>query len=177
MSSAFTSTGCGRRSNMTSDAVTDRGVFTRGRDGDFVLRLAVEERALVSRLLDELAALLTDPPDPAMTTRLFPVVHPDRPEQEAEYQRLMRDELVTSRLAGIQTVKGVLAGTSKKVTFTEAELVAFMQALNSVRLVLGTMLDVSEDDDVTEAPLVPEYQLYAYLSWVLDSAVHVLAGV
>lgn len=150
--------------------------FTRGRGGGFVLRLAVEERALVSRLLDELRSLLTDPADPAVTARLFPVVHPDRPDQEEEYQRLMRDELVTSRLAGIETVKDVLAGTSKKVTFTEDQLVAFMQALNSVRLVLGTMLGVSEDDVPDGAPLVPEYQLYAYLSWVLDSAVHVLTG-
>jgi len=154
----------------------ERDVFVRARGGGFVLRLAVEERALVSRLLDELRVLLTDPPDAAMTARLFPVVHPDRPDQEAEYQRLMRDELVTSRLAGIDTVKDVLAGTSKKVTFTEDQLVAFMQALNSVRLVLGTMLDVSEDDDAAESPLVPEYQLYAYLSWVLDAAVTVVAA-
>ena len=43
------------------------------------------------------------------TARLFPVVHPDDAEREAEYQRLMRDELVTSRLAGIETVKDALA--------------------------------------------------------------------
>jgi len=157
--------------------MNERGAFTKGRGG-FVLRLAVEERALVARLLDELKSLLTDPADPAMTARLFPVVHPDRPDQEAEYQRLMRDELVTSRLAGIETVKEALAGTGKRVTFTEDQLVAFMQALNSVRLVLGTMLDVSEGDDevLDTAPLVPEYQLYAYLSWVLDSAVQALSG-
>lgn len=157
--------------------MNERGAFTKGRGG-FVLRLAVEERALVARLLDELKSLLTDPAEPAMTARLFPVVHPDRPDQEAEYQRLMRDELVTSRLAGIETVKEALAGTGKRVTFTEDQLVAFMQALNSVRLVLGTMLDVSEGDDevLDTAPLVPEYQLYAYLSWVLDSAVQALSG-
>lgn len=143
------------------------------------MRLNVEERALVARLLDELGALLTEPADPTTTERLFPVVHPDRPQQEAEYQRLMRDELVASRLAGIATVKGVLAGqgNGKKVTFSEDELVAFMQALNSVRLVLGTLLDITDDDDDSpENGLVPEYQLYAYLSWVLDSAVHALSG-
>jgi len=152
--------------------------FTRGRGDGYVLRLGTEERALVSRLLDELSSLLIDPTDPAMTARLFPVVHPDRPEQEAEYQRLMRDELVTSRLAGITMVKDVLGGGGTKVTFTEDQLGVFMQALNSVRLVLGTMLDVTEDDDTfpDDAPLVPEYQLYAYLSWLLDSAVHVLTG-
>ncbi len=158
--------------------MTDRA-FSRGRGG-FVLRFGAEERALVSRLLDELRSLLVNPVDAAMTARLFPVVHPDRPDQEAEYQRLMRDELITSRLAGIDTVKDVLAGDGKKATFTEDQLVAFMQALNSVRLVLGTMLNVTEDDEAEigdDAPLVPEYQLYAYLSWVLDSAVHALSGI
>ena len=157
--------------------MSERGAFTRSRGGDFVLKLGTDERALVARLLDELAVLLTDPADPSMTARLFPVVHPDRPEQEAEYQRLMRDELVASRLAGIATIKDVLAGNGKRVTFTEDQLVAFMQALNSVRLVLGTMLDVTEDDELPDKALVPEYQLYAYLSWVLDSAVHTLAGI
>ena len=157
----------------------ERGAFTRAKGGGFSMRLNPEERSLVARLLDELAALLTEPAEPAMTERLFPVVHPDRPEQEAEYQRLMRDELVASRLAGIATVKEVLAGqgNGKKVTFSEDQLVAFMQALNSVRLVLGTLLGITEDEeDRPENVLVPEYQLYAYLSWVLDSAVHALSG-
>lgn len=163
----------------------EREAFTRARGGGFNLRLNAEERALVARLLDELAALLTDPVDPSMTERLFPVVHPNDQEQEAEYQRLMRDELVASRLAGIATVQGVLDGTDsgkgrgngKSVTFDEAQLLAFMQALNGIRLVLGTMLDINDDDeDHPDNVLVPEYQLYAYLSWVLDSAVHALSG-
>jgi hypothetical protein len=151
--------------------VTEKGAFGRGRNG-YVLRIAPHERVLIVRLLDELGELLTAPAGQPATARLFPVVHPDSPERETEYQRLMRDELVTSRLAGIETVKGVLGGTTKKVTLTEEQLTSFMQAVNGVRLVLGTILDVSEDDDVVEIEdHVPEYQLYAYLSWLLDSAV------
>jgi hypothetical protein len=160
--------------------MSERDAFTRVKGGGFGLRLNIEERALVARLLDELAALLTEPVDPSMTERLFPVVHPDHPELESEYQRLMRDELVTSRLAGIAMVKEVLAGkgNGKKVTFDENELMAFMQALNGVRLVLGTILGITDDDEDHPANvLVPEYQLYAYLSWVLDSAVHALSGI
>jgi hypothetical protein len=142
-----------------------------------VLRIAVPERALITRLLDELGELLKASDTPATAARLFPVVHPDDPEREAEYQRLMRDELVTSRLAGIETVKGVLDSTAKKVTFSDEQLTSFMQAVNGVRLVLGTILDVSEDDDVTDLDNhVPEYQLYSYLSWLLDSAVVAAAG-
>lgn len=158
--------------------MSEARVFARTRQGGFQLKLGADEIALITRLLDELVTLIAETPDQALTARLFPVVHPDRPDDEEEYQRLMHDELVASRLAGIVTVKEVLAGGGKKVTFTEDELVAFMQALNSVRLVLGTMLNVSEDDDELpdDAPLVPEYQLYAFLSWLLDSAVFALAG-
>ena len=164
----------------------ERVAFTRARGGGFNLRLNADERALVARLLDEFAALLTNPVDPSMTERLFPVVHPNDQEQEAEYQRLMRDELVASRLAGIATVQAVLDGTSssngrsngKSVTFDETQLSALMQALNGIRLVLGTLLDINDDEeDLPENALAPEYQLYAYLSWVLDSAVHVLSGI
>jgi hypothetical protein len=156
--------------------MSERGAFGRGRNG-YVLRIAAQERTLVVRLLDELSELLTSPAEQAVTSRLFPVVHPDDTEREAEYQRLMRDELIASRLAGIASVKKVLEGTTKKVTFTEDQLTSFMQAVNGVRLVLGTVLDVSEDDEVAEIEdHVPEYQLYAYLSWLLDSAVVAASG-
>jgi hypothetical protein len=151
--------------------MSERGAFGRGRNG-YVLRIAPQERALVIRLLGELSELLSAPAEQPATARLFPVVHPDDAEREAEYQRLMRDELVTSRLAGIAAVTKVLEGSAKKVTLSEGQLTSFMQAVNGVRLVLGTILDVSEDDDVVEIEdHVPEYQLYAYLSWLLDSAV------
>ena len=46
-----------------------------------------------------------------------------------------------------------------------------MQAVNSIRLVLGTVLDVSEDEDDVPPELLesPEYGLYGYLSFVLDA--------
>jgi hypothetical protein len=151
---------------------------TRSGSG-YVLHLGRDERALVARLLDELRSLLTEPADPALVRRLYPVVHPDNPERESEYQRLMRDELVASRLAGIDIVTDVLERSGRKVTLDEHQLVAFMQAVNGVRLVLGTLLDVTEDDELVEredADTSPEYHLYGYLSWVLDSSVRALSG-
>jgi hypothetical protein len=91
----------------------------------------------------------------------------------------MRDELVASRLAGIDIVTDVLERSGRKVTLDEHQLVAFMQAVNGVRLVLGTLLDVTEDDELVEredADTSPEYHLYGYLSWVLDSSVRALSG-
>ena len=145
----------------------------------YVLHLGRDERALVARLLDELRSLLTDPADPELVRRLYPVVHPDNPDRESEYQRLMRDDLITSRIAGIDIVTAVLGRSGRKVTLDEAQMGAFMQAVNGVRLVLGTLLDVTEDDELVEsddADTAPEYHLYGYLSWILDSSVRALSG-
>ena len=52
-----------------------------------------------------------------------------------------------------------------------------MSTLNSLRLVLGTRLDVDEelpalaDDD----PLAPAYAVYEYLGWLLSQVVDVLS--
>ena len=113
----------------------------------YVLHLSRDERTVVVRLLGELRQMLQAPTTPDALARLFPVVHPDEPAREAEYQRLMRDELVTSRLAGIDTVTAVLERPGRKVQLDGDELLAFVQAVNSIRLVLGTVLDVTEDDE------------------------------
>jgi hypothetical protein len=58
-----------------------------------------------------------------------------------------------------------------------------MQGVNAVRLVLGTLLDVDDDDsdvlgfafdddeDDDDANDTAEHHLYGYLSWLLDAAV------
>ena len=55
----------------------------------------------------------------------------------------MRDELVTARLATIDQVDGMLAADG---TLTEADITRLMLTVNSLRLVLGTLLDVTEDE-------------------------------
>jgi hypothetical protein len=156
-----------------------RAPVKRGRDG-IVLRLEPDERALLRRLLGELRALLLGADDadearPAgaeqLVQRLFPTAHPDDPELEAEYQRLMRDELVASRVAALDVVDEVLA---EDRPMDEGQARAFMQSINAVRLVLGTMLGVTDDPSADEDGVPgehadsPEYHLYAYLSWLLE---------
>ncbi len=150
-------------------------------DGRFTIDIGADESALVRRLVGELRAMLTtDEPTDEITTllaRLFPVVHPDDEEREAEYQRLMRDELVQSKLASFTIVEEALDGDGE---VDEAGLLAFMQSVNSIRLVLGTMLGVTDDPDADEvAPGFaesPEYALYGYLSHLLEHAVRALGS-
>lgn len=157
-----------------------RGPIRRKGDG-FVVSLGSDEAALVTRLIAELRALLTDP-DPSdhaatLLARLFPVAYPDDEEMEAEYQRLMRDELVQSRLAAFDIVDAALADSTP---IDEGRMIAFMQSVNSIRLVLGSILDVSDEPDGDEVTVgmedSPEYALYGYLSWLLECAVQTLSG-
>jgi hypothetical protein len=143
-------------------------------DGGWRINLDGEERALIVRLMDELEALLTGPGDNALLQRLFPTAYPDDEEKEAEYQRLMREELVASRLASVEAVRTSLGGDD---LLDEGETLAFMQSVNAVRLVLGTMLGITDDDsaDAAEGADSPEHHLYDFLSWILEWTVRSLS--
>jgi hypothetical protein len=153
----------------------------RRKGGGFVIDLGEDEAAIIRRLTGELRALLTDP-DPseearALIARLFPVAYPEDEEMEAEYQRLMREELVESKMAALDAVD---AAVTDRAVIDESGLVAVMQSINSIRLVLGAMLEVGDDPDGAEvAPGFeesPEYALYGYLSWLLERCVTALTG-
>jgi hypothetical protein len=156
-------------------ASTKRGATT------WSLNLGDEERAILARLLNELRALLTSDEDPdspvsPILQRLFPVAYHDDVEKEAEYQRLMREELVASRLFQIDAVAGYLE-LDQKQTLDEGQVIALMQSINAVRVVLGTLLDVGEDDEVdavNDDDLEAERQLYGFLSWLLEWTVRSL---
>lgn len=141
--------------------------------------LEPEERDLLIRLLGELKSLLTSEENETtkpLLHRLFPPAFLDDEEKEAEYQRLMREELVASRVAAVETVNELL-GPDGPEFLTENETMAFMQSVNAVRLVLGTMLDITDDEaaDVADMDDSPEHHLYSYLGWILEWTVRSLA--
>jgi hypothetical protein len=141
----------------------------------FALRLQQGERDTIGHLVPQVRELLTaDGLDPRVR-RLFPTAYATDPEADEEYQRLMRDDLVQSRLAAISAVEVGISATQ----LTEGELVAWMQAINSARLVLGTMLDVSEDEDRSDLdeddPEFMPLMLFGYLGGLLDDIVSALS--
>lgn len=145
----------------------------------FRINLDHDERTLVRGLLGQMRTLLMGPADNPALARMFPTAYhrPENAGHDAEYQRLMREELVASRLTGIELIEGAL---DAKPPLTEAQMLAFAQGLNGLRLVLGTVLDVTEDDDFEQIPadhaMAAEYQLYGFLSWLLEWTVRALMG-
>ena len=151
------------------------GFFRRNRlfeptgDGAFEVRLAPGARRWIVDLADQLEELLTaDTPD---TTRLFPTAYPDHPELDAGYQILARDELIDQRREAI----GLLRTSADADEVSADELSAWMGIVNDLRLVLGTRLDVSEDDvevdlDGPDADAIITYhQLGVVLAEIVDA--------
>lgn len=134
------------------------------------IRLSTAERATLRNTVPQLRELVTDlDPNDERIRRLFPTAYATDPEKEEEYRRFMRDELVQSKLAALDLFEASADATS----LTDAQLNGWMQSINGVRLVLGTMLDVSEDELSIndDDPNIDGYLLYDYLSGLLHEIV------
>ncbi len=146
----------------------------RTRRGRYRLRLPEHEREVLRSLPGQLRTLLgTD--DPALR-RLFPPAYRDDPDRQAEYEGLVGPELTRERLDAL----GVVERTIDASRLSEEEVTAWLGAVNDLRLVLGTRLEVTEDiyeeglpeDD----PRGPAFALFAYLGWLEEDIVEALAG-
>jgi hypothetical protein len=140
--------------------------------GRFRLALTAEEREVLRSLPGQLRELLgTD--DPSLA-RLFPPAYRDDPASNVEYERLTRDSLLADRLEALR----VMEATVDAEELSEEQLTAWLGALNDLRLVLGTRLDVTEESYAAELdprdPRAAELALFAYLSWLQEQAVAAL---
>jgi hypothetical protein len=149
-----------------------RSPFRRRRDNTFTVELADEGRQLIGDLLTQLRDLLTS--DSPALVRLFPPPYGDDEERNQGYAALAGAELVERRIAAIDAMESTL----RSETLTEDELAVWMRSINDIRLVLGTILDVSEDHeppDVTD-DAAPLYATYEYLGYLLDRVVAALSS-
>jgi hypothetical protein len=141
--------------------------------GTFRLRWTPADRELVRTLAGELQAAL-DGDDDALV-RLFPPAYGTDEVRSREYAALARDELITSRRAALATVESAMGRDEVDAD----ELHALMRAVNDLRLVLGTQLDVSEDDvrrrrfDDADAA---RWAAYERLTRILGQIVTALSG-
>ena len=150
-------------------------MFERGEGGGVELRLSREERSLLAGVVAELRALLEGAPGDPSLRRLFPPAY-DEAEDESAYRDLMGGELLEGRLAALELV----AQTLERERLSADEADAWLRALNDLRLVLGTRLDVREDTfaDVLrrDDPRAPALAIYAYLSWMQEQLIEALSG-
>ena len=118
--------------------------------------------------------------------RLFPPAYLDPTEEdaEAEWQRLMHQDLVRAKVDALEglavSLEDASASTDERVVLEldAEETAAWLGALNDLRLALGVMLEVTEDLDVSRIdpadPRAPGLHLYGFLTWIQGDLIEAL---
>jgi Domain of unknown function (DUF2017) len=149
-------------------------MFRRSSGGEVDLTLSRDERTLLAGLAAELRAQLDgDTRDPSLR-RLFPSAYEDEADERA-YRELAGESLLDGRRAALELV----AETVDRDRLSADEADAWLRAVNDLRLVLGTRLDVQEDTFASDLrpddPNAPALAVYGYLSWIQEQLVAALS--
>ena len=141
----------------------------RRSDGRFTLAIPEEEREVLRSFLEQLRDLLMGE-DPLLT-RLFPPAYLRDEQRDAEYQQLMRGDLLESRFSAIERTQATLDET----VVDEHALTGWLQSINALRLVVGTRLDAGEEPRRPDPddPDVALHVLYDHLGWLV---MHIVAA-
>lgn len=118
--------------------------------------------------------------------RLFPRAYldPTEDEAESEWQVAVHEDLVRQKSAAVGALMETLdLGTAGRKGMTQltldlAVVEQWVSALNDVRLALGVVLEVTEDEINLEPgdPRGPGLELYGWLTWLQGSLIEELLG-
>ena len=143
--------------------------------GHIQLRLSESDRSFLRSLVEVMREVLETPDDP-VTARLFPNAYPDDQQREEEYRLLAHTELMESHLAALD----VLEKSADADRLDDEQANAWVRALNEIRLVLGSRLDLTDDgpDPPLEVddPRLPVFAAYDHLTRIQGELVDALAG-
>jgi hypothetical protein len=137
--------------------------------GAILVLLSAEERSLLVELARELRLQLDGEPGDPSLGRLSPPAYEDEQDERA-YRELAGGELLEGRRVSLE----LLAATAERELLSPDEADAWLRALNDLRLVLGTRLDVQEDTLIAR-PETPELAVYGYLSLLQEQLVAALS--
>ena len=117
-----------------------------------VARFAPEEVELLRSLQQGIRVTLEegDAQDPVVS-RLFPRAVTDDDEADAELRRLLRDDLLASRQAGLDALVAILDRCERhrgrlRVTLEDDEPLLVLGVLNDLRLAIGARIDIERLD-------------------------------
>ena len=154
--------------------------FRTKRNGTVQIKITEDERSLLADLIDQLRELVLSTSaegevDPSLR-RLYPTAYADDIQHEVEYQRLMRDQLLERRLSHLDVVETTLNDQE----LNQESLSSWIMSINDLRLVLGTHLDVSEDEEPIfsddDDPKQHQSAIYHYLNHLLGELIEVASN-
>ncbi len=170
-------------------------MFESGLGGKLTLKLDAAELGILSQLFDQMTELLDDPEnelgtdplaqllnmagstqisdDPALA-RLFPDGYSDDEHASADFRRFTEQDLRAQKQAALATVQGTLSGWSGKVSITSQQAQDWLKAINDLRLVLGTRLEITDEVETDFEADEPGIHLYNYLTYLQGTLIDAL---
>lgn len=162
-----------------------RRTFSRGRDGRLRFTLSADEAGVLAATARDLSTLVHDPPDDALRDRLYPRAYLDPTEEAAQqtFDAMVHDDLAGARKSALDSIAAALTAAGEgqrgvvEVAVRPDDEEQWMTGLNDARLVLGTMLQVTEDSDLEYDRDDPRFEagvLYRWLTALLEELLEVL---
>jgi len=170
-------------------------VFKSRLGGKLTLELDAAELEVLSQLFDQMADLLEDPEseldsdplakllnmsgstqiseDPALA-RLFPDGYSDDEHASADFRRFTEQDLKTQKVVALKTARESLKDWQGKSSITQQQALDWLKALNDLRLVLGTRLEITDERDGDYDSDEPGFHLYNYLTYLQGTLIDTL---
>jgi hypothetical protein len=135
--------------------------------------------------LAHLEAMLHEPgsavaPEDPVLARLLPDAYTDDPDAAGEFRMYTEPARRSAKQEVAQQMLDTLPEAGGRIQLTHDQALAWLKALNDVRLALGTKLGVTEEFEQDWAKLKPDdpqwsaYEVYAWLGAVQESLVQAL---
>ena len=122
--------------------------------------------------IDSQAAKPTDP----ISSRLFPDAYPDDPDASMEFRRFTERSLRDTNVTRAKRVLADLEGRTK-LTLNSDQWQQWVGFLNSLRLALGTRLEIDQEswnEERSESdPLYQLHELYDWLTWMQETLISI----
>ena len=162
-------------------------MFESGVNGQITLTLDVAEREVLGQLFDQVEQLLdeltthdtSDPlelmlgmngstqisKDPALA-RLFPDGYSEDEHASADFRRFTEQDLRQQKISALIDVRKGIQATANPSAVSAPQAQSWLKALNDLRLVLGTRLEISDENDFDFDSDEPGMHLYNYLTYL-----------
>jgi hypothetical protein len=171
-------------------------VFARELSGQIKLTLDSTEREVLTQLFDQMSQLLselgdqesTDPleamlgmngsteisDDPALA-RLFPDGYSDDEHASADFRRFTEQDLRQEKTAALTQIRSALQSNEDTSFVSPLQAQSWLKAINDLRLVLGTRLGVTQENDFDSDSDEPGVNLYNFLTYLQGTLLDALS--
>lgn len=148
-----------------------------------VARFAPEEVALLRALQDGIRTTLAEgTDDDPVVARMFPTAVSDDHDADAELRRLLRDDLLAQRQAGLDALGEILDRCEPhrgrlRVELTDDEPLLVLGVLNDLRLAIGARVGIEHldrDEIPQDGPVAYRLAVMDHLGWWQEQLLQLL---